>query len=897
MSVLRPFIMLFLLLALVAGGWAGFFYWNKGFSESWRARIAEELSKENMSADIGKLTLDPFRGLRASGIRLYAGKERTNLLAAINELRLDVDVARLIRGDQFVKSVELDRANLSLPMDPAAPTAKSVRITNFSGKLVVSGDRFEIRKADGDLYGVQFHVSGTLLKPTPVDRPDKAGVRHDRQHQRLEVWREVTRRQPMVSDVIHHLRRLRYDGQKPHLDLQIDGDLDRPADLRVRAVLHSQGVRYSGYTAAELRVEADYWQGEVNFRQIFLRDTMGALRAEMRWRSGVPTVPFTLTSTADLPGLLRTVTPWPLAREAVFYEPVKLEATGNIEWAPGDTRVPPVDALGRLTVGKFATKGTVFSGFSAGFAVRNDAWFLRDAVLSHASGTLTGAAMKKDGEFRYRAAFHMSPEVAAPLLGSESVRREMEATEWSDDTVFQLDAAGGGAAADPAHWSHRGMLSAQNFKYRGLTVKQLDAELEHTPQRSSARKIRVQRPEGTVTTTLIAFNPDDHMLEIRGLASETAPGPMVHVCYPPASSFVDRLRFERPPVVNLDGMIDLTTQGRTRLGLIVQGQGEIGYPLAGRTLPLLDPVVNLDIHPPFISITSSRSKVKPGFEMAGATFRGTPELRMTADFDMETDDGDATRWQLTVSAPGDTDYALGGKALPLAGLRAGFDFRRGRLDMHQCTAGLYGGKITASAEFDGFDAGSGYSAAVEAEHIRFGSLARLYAPDIDTEGEINGGVHITGREGDSGTVRGSGRFKIRDGNIFAIPLLGPLSPLLSAVLPGEKTAYGKAKEATATFLLQDGRFVTKDFEGLTSAFIIYGDGTVDYLGDKVNLTTRITTRGPTGLLLYPVSKLLQFDGRGTLKDPRWRSSVLSLPMKLLQPRDDAERPPREPAAR
>ena len=126
-----------------------------------------------------------------------------------------------------------------------------------------------------------------------------------------------------------------------------------------------------------------------------------------------------------------------------------------------------------------------------------------------------------------------------------------------------------------------------------------------------------------------------------------------------------------------------------------------------------------------------------------------------------------------------------------------------------------------------------------------------------------------------------GQATIRDGDIFALPLLGPLSPLLSAVLPGTKSGYSKAREARASFTLADGQLTTRDFEALTTAFVIKGGGEISLDTKAVKLQARVNTRGPTGMLLYPVSRLLEFEAGGTTTDPGWKPAVLTLPGRLL----------------
>src|SRR3954471_11181821 len=72
---------LFALLATFV--WGGWYLANKGFGRQWRLRVVEELRKRGVEASVHRLTLDPFRGLVAQGVRIYDFNNRDTPLASI----------------------------------------------------------------------------------------------------------------------------------------------------------------------------------------------------------------------------------------------------------------------------------------------------------------------------------------------------------------------------------------------------------------------------------------------------------------------------------------------------------------------------------------------------------------------------------------------------------------------------------------------------------------------------------------------------------------------------------------------------------------------------------------------------------------------------------------------
>jgi hypothetical protein len=64
-------IRLTILAAFVAILGGGYYLARRGFGREWRYRVVEELHKRGVEAHIGRLTLDPFRGLIAKNVRIF----------------------------------------------------------------------------------------------------------------------------------------------------------------------------------------------------------------------------------------------------------------------------------------------------------------------------------------------------------------------------------------------------------------------------------------------------------------------------------------------------------------------------------------------------------------------------------------------------------------------------------------------------------------------------------------------------------------------------------------------------------------------------------------------------------------------------------------------------------
>jgi hypothetical protein len=157
----------------------------------------------------------------------------------------------------------------------------------------------------------------------------------------------------------------------------------------------------------------------------------------------------------------------------------------------------------------------------------------------------------------------------------------------------------------------------------------------------------------------------------------------------------------------------------------------------------------------------------------------------------------------------------------------------------------------------------------------FAKLSRLYTGYDDSKGLLN--THFLWRgEGDEGRrVDGSGELSITDGNVFAIPFLGPLSSLMSQVIPG--LGYSMAHKATASFTVKNGTFNTQNLKIEGLGFQVLGHGDLHFMDDAMRFYARVNARGLPGMFLFPVSRLLEYSSEGKLSQPEWKPRILRKP--------------------
>jgi hypothetical protein len=121
-------------------------------------------------------------------------------------------------------------------------------------------------------------------------------------------------------------------------------------------------------------------------------------------------------------------------------------------------------------------------------------------------------------------------------------------------------------------------------------------------------------------------------------------------------------------------------------------------------------------------------------------------------------------------------------------------------------------------------------------------------------------------------MTGKGNLLIKDGNVLAMPVLGPLSLLLGEVIPG--FGYQSAREATADFAVENGVITTRDLLIKGKGFSMIGNGSIFYLEDRMSMNIRLNAQGLPGVVLFPVSKIFEYESVGSAKNPKWRPKNL-----------------------
>ncbi len=264
--------------------------------------------------------------------------------------------------------------------------------------------------------------------------------------------------------------------------------------------------------------------------------------------------------------------------------------------------------------------------------------------------------------------------------------------------------------------------------------------------------------------------------------------------------------------------------------------------------------------------------VDPRVAETVATYRFRSPPDVSADGVAHMKDPSRNDLRIKVSAPGGMAYTLLNKDLVFGNVAGSVRLKGQRVlaDVGQAT--LYGGAVTVKADVSIAPNDPTFRVGVTMDGVDFPSLTNLYFGYAKSQGVVSGGYEFTASLKDPAGMRGQGSVRVEEGHVMAIPVFGPLSIAISTIIPG--AGHESARLATMDFTIADQLVRTKSLDIQGAGFELFGDGTVGFPSGKLDLTVRINAKGIPGIVLFPVSKLMEYVSTGTMSDPRWRPKII-----------------------
>jgi hypothetical protein len=840
---------------------------TESFRERWHGFVTVELARHGVHLELEHLTVNPFGGLVARKVRVFNEADKKHLIAAVDRLNLDVDLGMLIEGRVEINALELLHASVALPVDPERPELTVVELKDLNARAFLEERRLDIRHAEGLLSdGLRISISGVLDLPEPRQEPASTKAKD-----RMNVMRE---HRVQIQRGLDWLARF-HAPQVPSLRVKVSGSLERPQEINAELVFQANGLQFEDYTWKELVAEAEYEGGFIDLRRLHLRDHLGTLDATATWRMGADRVRFRLNSSADLPGLARAFFDNDQMREVVFYEAPQLALEGSLYVGSAKPEgFLPAEVTGRLDCGRFGSRGEIFNSLSLNIGATPEGIFVRDALLKHKTGTLGLNLMNhREQGFRYDLTLRMDPNVFLPFVPMPKTREVIQRFGFDDSSYIDVRLSCAGPTANLRQCPSSGHGVLRNFRYKGVQFESVELDLALLGDIQNYTNIRGRREDGPVQADFVFVNDADDAkwLRLINVQAEADAAGIVRAFAPKVADQIARYRFSAGTEVTVNGTIGYKANPKYN-DYKVSFKNPVGgahYVLWNEDYPINAPYGDIHILGDVLN-----------FDIKGRLFGDTLNAKGGVNLAQNV-----KSYDVEVRA-GRFPYSVFSKKLPFENVRADVHHRDGdtRFDI---AAVVLGGGMTLKGSLNENREPNPYEGELKMNAISFQRFAQVYSPGNESVGDISGHFKFTGRMNDWRALKGGGALIIVNGNLLALPVLGPLTPVIGALLPPPIKGYNVAKSADCTFDVSDGFIVSRNVRAESSAFRISSSGNIDFIRDDIDFNAEVSIRGLTGLVLFPVTKLLAYKGSGTISDTKWHPRIFGGGNK------DERRPPTE----
>jgi len=512
------------------------------------------------------------------------------------------------------------------------------------------------------------------------------------------------------------------------------------------------------------------------------------------------------------------------------------------------------------------------------------------------SGAFAGRASwsRSDGKAEFQARSTLDLKRVVDALGFKELFGEIM---FSAPPLVEISGSFGGSDGQATRMLI-GRVTLGNFSYKSVPFVGLTGNFSWDGERTMLREIHLQHESGEAIAELFDA-PKDFKLNLEGTIN---PGVFSPWAPEEFRKFLAEWEWQRPPTMRLSirgpGHDPASWVGEGTLALQRTRFRGVWMNSASGTLRFENGAVTYqnfrvtrdegigtgsftyDFTKHEVRIENVKSTLRPADaifwiepklwkDVAPYKFRKSPNV--TVNGVVQFRGGKNTHLEIGISAPEGMDYTFLGKSLPFDSAAGQLLFTDDRLQLQNVEGALFSGSVRGSADISLAKDDPHYSAKLILSRIDFPRLTDLYFKYQTARGKLSAAYDFSGLGSQSRSMRGSGKVEVTDGDVFAIPIFGPLSDLLGKFFP--QAGYSIAHKATADFTVKQGVIHTENLNVAGKLFGMLGHGDVLFADDKLDMDVRINANGP-GFVLLPVYKLFEYKGEGSLSKPTWRPKRL-----------------------
>lgn len=249
------------------------------------------------------------------------------------------------------------------------------------------------------------------------------------------------------------------------------------------------------------------------------------------------------------------------------------------------------------------------------------------------------------------------------------------------------------------------------------------------------------------------------------------------------------------------------------------------------------------------------------------------------------------------TSSGDTHYNFLKKDITLSNTKGQVTVLPKKVQINSLSTNACGGYISGYIHVKYAD--SSYSGRLQWDTLKLREISETYGLKGMNAGSLTGSFTFRGMASKISSLNGHGNLALSNGDLFSVPLFGPLSSLVDSVvspLSNQKILHEQARNFSSNFSTKNGTFHTKDLTSMTASTTFTGEGWIDLNKEILDLTIRMNFRGMMGLAEIPVKiielpfqalktlvtgkevkGLRQFRGTGKISKPTWQFAPFQPP--------------------
>lgn len=607
--------------------------------------------------------------------------------------------------------------------------------------------------------------------------------------------------------------------QPPKISLQLRGDLNDPARIRTEFKIEANDLVRNNYALGTIVLHGELRDELATVEKILLADDSGEAEGKADWNLRQRKGRFELSSSIDIKNFLKTCFDVEVIGDLDSEDPPFLQVQGEV--IQRDDQSFTVNTSGFAELGPFHFLEYPYESLSSQFSWRDGDLYLQDLEVSAEEHSLRGDLLMKGNLIQYRVKSDLPLTAFSPFIKKDSpTDKIIERFKFEKDSTLSVDLEGHMNRIHFKDVSATGSIQSTKLSYRGISLHELSSDFVINPEKIEFTSIQTQLDD----------REEEARLRFGGAPSEPI--------------LTDRIQ------------VDL----KTRITYISN--------LRGTFWPT--PIIRA-----FAPKTAAHL-------LKNYRFNHPPSLSLTGAFTGYKDRPEDTHFVIALRSSGETGYPFLGKTLPVKDLRADITMKGRDLKIERLAfaslKGLAAGQVNVQVQPN---QKTTYQGDIRWNQISFPELSKVYKFDEVEKGTLTGRIQFRGTGGDIRKFNAKGGLELKAGNLVALPVLGPLSPLMAGVLGDKRMGYERAKNASAHFEIDKGIWKTEDLQAFSENITLTGNGWIDLDTKKMDMTVRANVRGLLGVVAIPLSPfkgLLQFRGTGLFTDSEWKAAAFTAPV-------------------